>query len=377
MSLTRKGMLLSLLVITAVVAAASPALAQASWSEQVTVASGQTLEGPQLLVGQSVTVDGTVDGDLYVAAQSLRVTGEIRGDLLGLAADASLGGRVLGDLRLAGGQVNLSGQVEGSVACAASSLYLERNAGVSRDLLWAGETLGASGVIGRHLVGTGRQVFLNGVVKGDVRLYDLDALRLGRDADLQGRLKYSSPARAERDPGAVVVGREDWTATPGRGQGQVEAYAEMAATFLGFVLVWAVVRLLAPRLWTMLGDEIRERPLRTLVVGCLLFAGIPLLAVVLGLTVVGAPLAMLMGGAYLAALYLSTVIVADLLGSLVGRRLLRTAGINAFWLFLLGLSLVLLLGRVPQAGAVMSLMVMWWGMGSLAVAVLRRRGALG
>src|SRR5687767_7626705 len=63
----------------------------------VTVATGETIDGDLIALGQSVTIAGHVIGDVYGAAQTVLVSGTVDGDLLAGAQQVVVDGIVSGD----------------------------------------------------------------------------------------------------------------------------------------------------------------------------------------------------------------------------------------------------------------------------------------
>ena len=108
-----------------------------------------------------------------------------------------------------------------------------------------------------------------------------------------------------------------------------------------------------------------------MLLGLLLFVGLPFMSLLLALTLVGLPLAFVIGALYLFLLYAGRVIAAMVVGqAILGlastnvQRIVRTA---------LGLGLLVLAAEVPYLGGVVGLLVMFFGLGVFGLWVWRTR----
>lgn len=333
-------------------------------SDTVYVGSGKVLHGPYLFCGDSVRLDGEVDGDVFVIAQKVVVNGAVRGDFIGVANSVDINAPVAGDARVGAGEVTLRSAVGGSFTAAASSLYIEKNGRVGRDLVFAVNRFGLDGEVGRHVSATGETVYLDGKIGGNVRLSETSSLRLGKKAVIEGDLVYSGPSKAVLQQGAQVKGKQHWTRTEGKQRYRYEKYLDVISGFLSLILIWIVLRWLLPGVWEGLGSEIADKPCKSLLMGGLAFFTIPLLAITLMFSVIGVPLALILVFFYLLLIYLSKIIVATASGMAIGRYTGWQENIHPFWLFLLGLSLVQLLTMIPQIGWAFAVTVVWLGTGA-------------
>jgi len=344
-------------------------------NDTVYIDSGRVLNGPHLLAGQSVGFDGTTDGDLFVVARSARINGRVKGDLIMACQEAEVNGPVDGDIRILAGNVSLRSMVAGSFSGAVESLVIDREAVVGRDLVFAARRFDLYGVVDRDISATGNRIYVDGTVGRNVRLVQIGSLRLGENSRIQGNLYYSSPGKADIAGGAVIEGQQNWRKVVGEQQPYVP-YLDILAGFLGMLLVWAVFRLFSPGFWDSLAREITGTPWRSLVLGVAAFFTLPVLSLVLLLTVVGIPLGMILGVSYVVVLYLSKIIVGSAAGEVIGQYSGWNRTMHPFWLYLLGLSLVILVSRIPAIGWLVSLIVVWWGMGAVS-SQLFNRGPLG
>jgi hypothetical protein len=177
------------------------------------------------------------------------------------------------------------------------------------------------------------------------------------------------------DPGATVVGATDIrirTDEPRRSRYlTIRFYVfqaiRFAAAFLaGWLFFWLVPSM--ARTPTGSGGVL----LVAAVMGAVAVAATPILAVLVGITLVGLPLAILGLMSWIVVLYLAKIVVALHVGRRFfggvadGERLLATLGV--------GLLIVLAVVNVPYVGIVMNLLLTLTGVGLIVDAIWRWRG---
>lgn len=321
-------------VVLLVVLGAVPGLAVAApvqgVGETITVGPDETVDGVQGVAG-TVVIRGTVTGDVQVAAGSLVITGTVEGDV---SAGA--------------GSVDIRGTVGGDVLVGTGSL-----------------TVGEDAVIGGTLEAGAGSARIAGTVVGDSSI-GAGSLVLEPTATFEGDLRYDGELE---DGGATVQGRliEDPSLSglsfrPFQGAGDVlfGIYGFLVNLVLGAVLLLAF-----PAASERLSNRVRDDAVTTGLYGLVVLVGVPVLLVLVAITVIGIPLAVL--GALLFALALW---VASVYGRYaVGGWLLGYVGTDNRWAALVvGLVAVAVVGLVPYLGGLVEFLVLLLGLGGLAVA---------
>ena len=318
-------------------------------------------------VGSTISVDATSADHLVVAGSKISVKNVAIQDLFAAAGELDLiSGRVEDDIVVAVGQVNVgpSFEIGGSAVIAGGEARIETP--IPADLRVGAES-----------------IFLNSAVGGDARLSG-DTVTLGPQARISGNLLYRSENLILQD-GAVVSGQqmmlppeehsafESW----GRGAGGLLAKITIAAT-LGFMVLVIVVAIAVPGLMRSSAGYIRSKPFKSLGIGALFTIGVPFLIILLVMSVVGAPLAMLLGAICLAITPIAVAATAYLLG-MEGRQLLTKQteppvnwAPRLLWPAL-GAAVILVLGLIPFFGLLVWLLAMLFGLGAV---VSRGRRAL-
>ncbi len=167
----------------------------------------------------------------------------------------------------------------------------------------------------------GESIVINGVIGGDVELAG-ERIRIGPDARIAGKVEYRSGHPIEIDPQAVIAQGitevqkdQRWLQQIGRGT------PIMGMTFsFGLLLIGALMILALPRFTREAAGKLRSSPAVAAGIGCLMLIGVPFMTLLLVLTIIGIPLALLFAFGYVVLLLLGYLVAAIFLGDTVLER---------------------------------------------------------
>jgi hypothetical protein len=227
-------------------------------------------------------------------------------------------------------------------------------------------------VLGRvtgDLVAVSAPIRLNGPVEGDVVALS-DPIVIGPGGRIEGDLTYADEKPVITVPGAVQGDTEK--VDFGDVSGPFRAFAARLALWLamtvsslllGLALLW-----LAPRALEAAREMARTRTGATIGIGLAAFFGLPALAVVLFITLVGIPLAIAVLLALLPVYAIGYTTSAWLLGrAIVGPPRGRVLAFLAGWAILRVIALIPVVGGLAWFGATV------FGLGALTIALWRSR----
>ncbi|WP_224447438.1 polymer-forming cytoskeletal protein [Haloprofundus salilacus] len=341
------------------------------------VATAITRSGDTVVVAEDETVD-----ELNAFGGSVVVRGTVNGNVSALAGDVYVAdtGRVGGNVAGAAGAVRIAGSVEGDVAGASGSLTLEEGSTVGGDVAaGTGSLTVAEGATVRGDLSAGAQTAsINGTVEGDAEI-DADEILLGSAAVIEGDLTYDGTL--QRADGAVVNGtveREDDLATAapvGTDGPLIPGWTFAVYGLLLNLLLGAILLFVFPSFSQRVVLEAARSPGLSGGVGLLSVVVVPLVLLLLVLTLVGIPLALV--GSVLFGLL---VWVGGVYGRFaVGAVILAYTDREGEWVALLvGVLVVGLVVQIPVLGWVVNLAVGLVGLGALVLALssgYRRRRA--
>lgn len=355
LSLTRRfvGAALAVAILTlgsgaTAVAAAAPTPVNSS------SASVDDRQGPQFYSGVLVEVSGRVDGDVYASGQSVIISGDVTGDVIAAAQTITITGTVEGDVRLAGQDVTISGDVSRSGTIFAANIFVGEAGSFGEDLVGAAADVRIAGSVGRDLMVSVGRLSINGSVGGDVT-YVSDREAKIADGAVTGSVERVEPAqtpRVEVSPWAVFFG---W-------------FLGSLYAIIAFSLITLAAGFLLPRWLRRVTDHLVPSPWKALLVGLVACLAVPVAAVFLLVTIIGAPLG-------LAALLVWFVLMlaSFVYGAFyIGRLLLRGGQHPAVVSLLGGLILVVAL-QIPWLNILVWFATVFLGLGAQLLEFQRQR----
>ena len=319
-----------------------------------------------LLLCEEATVAGTVRGDLYFAGRALTITGRVDGDVFGVGNELNVEGSIGLSLRGAAQTVRVAGSVGRGLAATGQHISILPGASVGRGIMAACERLSVAGPVGGSVLAAGRVLELDASVGGDLK-FSGETLRLGSEAEVTGSAHFEGPEEPERAPGAPDV---EWTQPePDEDSLWDDVTGVTARWGMGITLGLVLVLLASGPLGAM--AAIGGRPIAPLLLGLLLFVGLPFAAILLAITFIGLPLAFATAMLYLFMLFASRVVA----GMVIGQAILGLPSTNVQRIgrVALGLGILALAVEIPFVGGVISLLTMFFGLGAFGLWVWRSR----
>jgi hypothetical protein len=327
-------------------------------------------------VGGMLNLTDPVQGDAFLVGGQVSIASEIQGDLVVAGGELSIGGAVGDDLYAAGGDVALDAIVSGNARLAGGDVTVGPATVVAGALSLTGGKIRFEGNTHGYLQAAGASVRIDGAVHGDAEV-KADELVIGPEARIRGRLIVTGPREPEVAEGAVIEGgiefRERGSAvdSPDEAQPPVADSTSRLGSFLWFVGVFLAAALFLaafPRFARNAASVVGRRPLQSLGLGLAIVAAVPLVAVVLVITIVGIPLALLLVPAYFLLLFLGWATAALFVGQR-GLEALRPGRIDSRGAQLVALFLALvalwLVRQIPLVGGLIAFIALVLGIGAL------------
>ena len=322
----------------------------------------EPITGDALMAGGTVESNASIGGDATMAGGQVAVRATVGDDLYAAGGQVEVDALVAGNARIAGGRVQIAPEtrIDGGVAI-------------------AGGTVRAQGTYGRYLTIAGGTVIVGGQVNGDVRVYadDLTVLpgtRIGGHLWYRTSEEVNLPADVAIYGGVIRDGDEIRGALPHeRGWDPVRAAGRVSWFWLtGLFAVGLLLAFGLARFSHQTTRVLSEKPLAGIGVGFLVLVCVPAIATALFVTVIGIPLALIIGLTYLAMLITAYVIGALYLGDRALARARPNAPVTAAWrlaallLVLIGLAIV---GAIPLLGSLARFAVLLLGLGGIVLAL--------
>jgi cytoskeletal protein CcmA (bactofilin family) len=239
------------------------------------------------------------------------------------------------------------------------------------DVIVLDGTVRIAGHVTGDVVSVAGPVRVSGRVDGDLIAVS-DRAFLGSAARVGGDLRYGdeSPVLARGAHVGGKVSHEDWDDSL-NGWGWVSVLAWWVAVSVSTLIVGVLLVWLAPGALYAAERAVQERLGATVGWGVLIAIGVPVLAIVALVTLVGIPF----GIALLLAAIPVLLVAYATAAWIVGRRVLRNRSASLWAALFAGWGILRVLALIPIAGELVGLAATIVGLGALAVALWRARRA--
>jgi cytoskeletal protein CcmA (bactofilin family) len=347
--------------------------------ERFVVPAGEIIDDDLIIMAdKSATIDGTVRGDVIVYGSDVTINGTIEGDLIGFGDRVWIQGMVQGDMRFGAIEsITIDGEIGRSLNTLARRVALGPKGRVGGNWLALAESIDLMGEVGRGVLAAATNLHVSGRVARDV-VINGTSVTVGSTAKITGELRVSGQNPPTVQPGASVGEVKFINVEP-----PVKRDPLLGITFfavmrlVGFVLLGLLLAKVGPRFYSAFAHQASGRFWSTFGIGVALLVAVPVVAIILGVTVMGLPAAiMVIVPLYLAGMYVGQMLVAGWIGRLIFSRVRPEARISPTWLFLLGTILLTLLTRLPFLGFPIAVISLALALGGLAIITARWIGRM-
>ncbi|MFH1661682.1 MAG: polymer-forming cytoskeletal protein [Candidatus Falkowbacteria bacterium] len=344
--------------------------------DSIYIPKGETVEGNLFSAGATITVDGIVTGDVICAGQTVNINGTVDGDVICAAETININGTVNGNARVAGSSISINGKISRNVMGFGSSIYLDKNASVGWDLFTAGASGEFRGKIGRNLHGFLANAVISGKVGQDVQLKlnnqkpDKSGLTISEDAQINGNVIYSDKIKASIAESASIAGitKHDIpkikSAKKGFNFAAVWMWAKIYSIFSALVIGLVLVSLWKKDI-EKITDNMLKKPGSIIGWGAVVMILTPIIAILLLITLIGMPLAIIIMGLWMIALCISKLLVGILVGRKILEKIWKNQKKNLLLAMVFGIIVSYIIFSIPIIGWLLGLVAMWWGLGAI------------
>lgn len=344
-----------------------PSLSHAQELGEVVIKRG-VVDDDLYLAGGQVDLYATVNGDVVVAGGQLQLEGDISADVIAAGGTIALRGSVGDDARIAGGEVRIAARVGDDLVAAGGRIHLSPVASIGGRAWLTGGDIRIDGQVADELRVSAGRVVITGAVNGNVEIR-ADEIVIEETAVISGHLLYKSSHEASIAEGARIDGEVRHTPVEIDMKPVVTSVILAGLVLLFSIILTAVVLyLLFPDYCLGVSQTLHDHPWQALAIGLAVFAGVPLLVVILFSTAVGVWLAlmllaiylvMLLAGYFAGALYVGNAGLNMLHKTDVSKTLRAIAlAVAIFFLAVINL--------VPLLGSLANWLVLLAGMGALS-----------
>lgn len=367
----------SCLIIGLTLLAVLPLVSQAkigNGEKNVYVGSEEVIEINFIQAGRTVDFNGQAEKDVIVAGGTINIAGPVKGDVIAIGGTVRITGDVTGNVRAIGGTIEINGKVGKNVNAFGGTIFIGPDAEIGWSVLSYGGSIEIRGKVGGNIKGGAGSVILTNEVGGsvDLKLSPKDSqLILYPQANIKGDLTYSAPKKAEIKTGAQVAGEIIYTpviigaAAPAKKIMGMAYFAKNIISILALLLVGLIIILLGRKTSNEIGKRMLDRPLVSFGWGLVYLIMTPVVLILIAITVIGIPLALIGFICYLIALYVTKIFVGIALGKKVMKWLNKGKEISLIWAMVLGVILFTILVNLPLVGWIIGLFGICWALGAM------------
>ncbi len=340
------------------------AVAGYAWSQQTddVLRIEQPVSVDYYAANRTVEVLAAIDGDLVAAGQRVVVDGDVAGDVIAAAQDIEIRGAVRDDVRASGQRVHIAGPVTGHIVAAAQTITLDQDVG---DWAWlAGQTVTIEGQVGGDLGIAAKTINIDAVVDGDLDATG-EELHVGPNATIRGDIRWRSDNDAEISPDAQVDGEIIEEPLPDFAD-ELDDSGGVVFT-LGLIIAVSALFLLFSEPMQRSAERIVSRPGVSLILGFVILVSVPILALILLISGVGAWLGLTILGVYFPTLLIGVLTGLFTVGNLFIRRIRPDP---SKWQMLAAVAIAViaigLLTNVPYVGGLVVFLTLLSGVGAIS-----------
>ncbi len=328
----------------------------------VAIAATETVDDSMMIAAETVLIEGNITGDVFATGQRINVSGNISGTLIAFAESVTIRGSV-GGMAMGGASAYniLGGTVAGDVWVAGEKITVDEATKVGRNLVVASQSVSLGGSVGKDLYTITESVEVSGDVARHLEAYSNRVKLLG-DAHIGGDVRFrgGNDERLHRSASVTIDGEVQFPDMPEEmddGASTIEFVSWQVAKLIAALIVGLLLLWLVPGFKRVsIGAGIEG--LKTAGIGFVALVSVPLMAIIIAITLVGIPVALIAFASWLLALYLAKIVV----GVVVGNMLLGDRE-NVFLPLLVGLVIVLLVSLLPFIGGAISFVLTIVGLG--------------
>lgn len=278
--------------------------------------------------GETVSIDTPVEDDVFAAGSIVNINAPVDSAVV-TGGTISINAPVKGDVFALGGQVYINSDVGGKVVTAGGQVNILPGRNVDKDALIAGGNVVNAG----HVNGTltvGANQFSNAGSAGRVEFHKVES-----------RKEESRQVREEFSFFGLLI-------------------------ILGYFILGLILVRYLPGIFMAVDGEARSSPVLKTIVGFVLIIASVIAVLLLALTVVGLPIALISSLLIIAALALTGTFLSYSLGKEIGERLKLKQG--DLVLFVIGFVILNVLFLLPYVGWLISLISVCLGFAAILYA---------
>ena len=302
----------------------------------------KTVNHSMFTAGDDVSTNNAVKGIDFTAGNNLNISGSSEYGMF------------------AGNSINFKGMVTRDLFVAGNNIVIDSSANIARDLYVAGNTITISADIKGNVFLAGSEIIIDSKeIDGDVTLTG-NKLTISDNTKINGTLKYNDNIEYSNTNASIKEVKTYHVEEKSKD----EVMPSISSILLGIVtsfLVALAIYLLLPASYKVFDEVSKDKVLKTFGNGFLFLIAVPVISIVLMISIVCMPLAIITLILYGIIIYLSSIISSVYFGRLIGNKVLKLN--NVYLQILIGVVITKLVKLIPVIGGLYSFVIIVLGVG--------------
>ncbi len=324
--------------------------------------------------GSSVSLVAPIAGDAVLGGGNVFVSGEVKESILAAGGTVVVSGNVADDVRVLGGNIILTGEVAHDVVVLGGQINISPSAMVGKDLVVLGGMVTIDGAVKGNVFVRGGDVVINAPIGGSVNAKG-KTITLGSKASIGGKLIYSSQNELTIGSGIVGGGVEyNKMITKEVKDVRGEFAGLLFAGFLLKIISLLVLALIVTAIFKKRSLALTQNALNSfgwnILYGFAAMVLVPVAAILLLITLIGMPFAMIAMCVYCILLALAGIFAPVIIGSWAWKRISKASAypVNTYSI-LIGVVIFAILGLIPIIGWLFGFIFVLVALGTLTRAL--------
>ncbi|HOZ53177.1 MAG TPA: polymer-forming cytoskeletal protein [bacterium] len=330
-------------------------------SDFIYIAKDEVVEGNLYFAANSLTIEGEVLGDVIGIGTNIQVNGKVSGDIIAISQNLKINGQVDGNLRTLSSLADISGNINKNVNILGENLIFEEKSNVGQDLMFLAVSSEFNGKIKGNLHGEANNILIRGSIEKDSNLtldqikrkkyYNI--LQIEDSAEIMGGLNYKGGQDAiiKTDKISGEIHKTD----PFKNNKTKSKTNKIFFSIFSSLIIALIINILFKNKITGLKNIFIKENYKLTLSGLLILFLTPLAVILLAITIIGLPLAIMLLIFWGLTLYLGKIIIAMALGDYIFKYFHREKTAD-FLKISSGVILVSLVIIIPYIGWIFSLL---------------------
>jgi cytoskeletal protein CcmA (bactofilin family) len=312
-------------------------------------------------IGDDIYISASLKNEFIGIGRKILARTDVDGDFIGIGFNLNFSGIANNDIYLIGNIINVAGNVGGSVTALCKNIHIKTL--VDGNLRVGAERIYVDGKVKGRTLLWGKNIVLKGEFN-DIALYG-NEIHFAPDTVIYGNMDYTAPEKMDISH-LDVRGKIQWNKPFMERAKETTPITLLKRFYTFFSLLIPILLMLGlfPNLFKQTATISGKKFLQCFGTGLLFIIIMVIVLPVMFITIIGAPLGLIVASLFLSSLYISRVFPVIFIGRIV---LFKMQERNLTWVFatLIGIFLFTIISLHPTAKILLNLILVPSGLGAL------------